>query len=299
MSLVALKNTIASVVKPKDSSLLNASRSNIDTYGSSDDENQMGRNDEQAQLIPRTPSESVNNDQASSFFGIMTSKVDPRVMSDVIIGLSDGLTVPFALTAGLSSLGDSKLVITGGMAELVSGAISMGLGGFLAARSESDYYKSEVRKEKQQFFDSPELLGDEIYDIMEEVGASEDTIELFIRDLEKSPKQMIDFIIRFGRGLEEPAENRQLTSALTIGLAYFFGGFVPLIPYFFTTTVKQGLISSIILMAFTLFWFGYIKTVVSIGSDVSTWKKTSEGIQMFLIGSIAASAAFGLVYVIE
>ncbi|ODV93047.1 hypothetical protein PACTADRAFT_47990 [Pachysolen tannophilus NRRL Y-2460] len=319
MSLVALKNSIAAVINPGNDSIAKQPLTNSTTreyYGSTSDyqqdqqqqqqqqglaaSNRISSLDEENNLEQTLSSSSESKkSQEDSVFGGLFTKVDPRVMSDIIIGLSDGLTVPFALTAGLSSLGDSKLVITGGMAELVSGAISMGLGGFLAARSESEYYKSEVKKEKQAFFEKPEMLADEVYDIMLNIGAKDDTIELFLRDLEKSPKTMIDFIIRFGRGLEEPADGRQLTSALTIGLSYFFGGFVPLIPYFFTHTVRAGLLCSIILMGFTLFWFGYIKTVVSLGNDVSLYKKTSEGVQMFLIGSIAASAAFGLVYLIE
>ncbi|GMF03967.1 unnamed protein product [[Candida] boidinii] len=227
------------------------------------------------------------------------NNVDPRVMSDLIIGLSDGLTVPFALTAGLSSLGDTRLVITGGLAELVSGAISMGLGGFLAARSEVDYYKSQVKRERQEFFNNPNDLETEIEDIMIDMGASIETIQSFTRDLERNPKQMIDFIIRFGRGLEEPPEGRQLTSALTIGLGYFFGGFIPLIPYFFAVTVGTGLIISVIVMIITLFLFGYFKIIVTMGNDCSLLMRISEGLQMVLVGSAAAGCAWGLVYLID
>ncbi|GME91040.1 unnamed protein product [[Candida] boidinii] len=227
------------------------------------------------------------------------NNVDPRVMSDLIIGLSDGLTVPFALTAGLSSLGDTRLVITGGLAELVSGAISMGLGGFLAARSEVDYYKSQVKRERQEFFNNPNDLETEIEDIMIDMGASIETIQSFTRDLERNPKQMIEFIIRFGRGLEEPPEGRQLTSALTIGLGYFFGGFIPLIPYFFAVTVGTGLIISVIVMIITLFLFGYFKIIVTMGNDCSLLMRISEGLQMVLVGSAAAGCAWGLVYLID
>lgn len=227
------------------------------------------------------------------------SRFDPRVMSDIIIGLSDGLTVPFALTAGLSSLGDTKLVITGGMAELVSGAISMGLGGFLAAKSESEYYKSQVKKEKLAFFKHPESVNEDVSEVMFELGASEATIALLLRDLDGKPKNLIDFVIRFGRGLEEPTEGREFTSALTIGVSYFLGGFVPLFPYFFTHVVKTGLIISVLVMLVTLFVFGYIKTSISLGDNCGTAKKVSEGLQMIAIGSIAAGAAWLLVYLID
>ncbi|ANZ73992.1 BA75_00395T0 [Komagataella pastoris] len=247
-----------------------------------------------------TKTQNINEDnQSQTVVWGLFEKVDPRVMSDIIIGLSDGLTVPFALTAGLSSLGDSKLVITGGMAELVSGSISMGLGGFLAARSESEFYKSQVRKEKQLFFNNKELLEEELEDIFLDIGMSESTTESAIRDLSKSPKAMIDFIIRHGKGLEEPADGRQVTSALTIGLSYFFGGFIPLVPYFFTAIVQTGLIISVLVMGVTLFWFGYLKTAISMGEDCSLWMRVSEGLQMVLIGSIAAGSAWGLVRVID
>lgn len=245
---------------------------------------------------------SGNDDSASSSqpFPLNYLKtVDPRIMSDLIIGLSDGLTVPFALTAGLSSLGDTKLVITGGMAELVSGAISMGLGGYLAAKSESEFYFSQVRKEKQLFFQNQDTVSDELYEILLDMGASDNTAENFIDDLSKNPQNMIDFIIRYGKGLEEPPEGRILSSALTIGSGYFVGGFIPLIPYFFLHTVQSGLLASVLLMVVTLFWFGYFKSLISMGEDCSTMTRVSEGVQMVLIGSIAAGSAWSLVYLID
>lgn len=228
-----------------------------------------------------------------------TSLVNPRVMSDIIIGLSDGLTVPFALTAGLSSLGNSRLVITGGLAELVSGAISMGLGGYLAAKSEAEYYTNQVEKERLLFKNSSETSSNKIEDILSEYNLSPETIKSVVSDMEKSPSSMVDFVIRFGKGLEEPADGRQFTSAMTIGIAYFLGGFVPLIPYFFTKTVEQGLIVSAIVMGITLFIFGVVKTLVSLGSDCPKQKVFSNGLQMLMTGGIAAGAAWALVRAIE
>ncbi|GMM32426.1 Ccc1 protein [Martiniozyma asiatica (nom. inval.)] len=258
-------------------------------------------NSENSPLLPTTAA-SITGDIES---GISTAKemgflsnIDPRTMSDLIIGLSDGLTVPFALTAGLSSLGDTKLVITGGLAELVSGAISMGLGGYLAAKSENEFYFSQVRREKQLYFNSPDSISDELFDILLDMGASETTADSFIKDLRKTPKQMLDFIVRFGRGLEEPAEGRVVTSALTIGSGYFVGGFVPLIPYFFCNTVGTGLIISVIVMLITLFLFGWFKSAISMGDDCDTKGRAWEGAQMVIIGSIAAGSAWGLVYAI-
>ncbi|VEU22433.1 DEKNAAC103685 [Brettanomyces naardenensis] len=185
------------------------------------------------------------------------------------------------------------------MAELVSGSISMGLGGFLAARSESQYYKAQASRERQLFFDNPDLMDEEVLDIVIDMGGSTETASHFIQDLRRQPKQMINFIIRFGRGLEEPADNRQLTSALTIGSGYFFGGFVPLMPYFFTSTVITGLLISVVVMLFTLFWFGYLKARISMGSECGTWTCVSEGLQMVLVGSLAAGSAWVLVYLID
>ncbi|RLV95943.1 Protein CCC1 [Spathaspora sp. JA1] len=312
MSIVAIKNQLAKLF-PKASSddeeyeranaLLN---NNQAPYGSTNDGNGPDRAQEvaiQEALINAAASiaSSSENKDFESQEGItgFFNKFDPRVMSDMIIGLSDGLTVPFALTAGLSSLGDSRLVITGGMAELIAGAISMGLGGFLAAKSESEYYNSQVKKEKLEFFRKPELINQDAAEIMFELGASESTIISFLKDLDAHPKNLIDFVIRFGKGLEEPAEGREFTSALTIGLAYFFGGFVPLVPYFFTTYVQTGLLISVIVMLITLFIFGYIKTAISLGDECGTRKKVFEGFQMVAIGSIAAGSAWSLVYLID
>ncbi|EGW31657.1 protein CCC1 [Spathaspora passalidarum NRRL Y-27907] len=309
MSIVAIKNVLVKLFhKPSSedeeferaNALLN---NNQHPYGSTTD----GTPDRAQEVaiqealinaaasIASSENKEEDQDGISGFF----NKFDPRVMSDMIIGLSDGLTVPFALTAGLSSLGDSRLVITGGMAELVSGAISMGLGGYLAAKSESEYYNSQVKKEKLEFFRKPEMINQEAAEIMFELGASESTIISFLKDLDARPKNLIDFVIRFGKGLEEPAEGREFTSALTIGLAYFFGGFVPLLPYFFTQYVQTGLLISVIVMLITLFAFGYIKTAISLGEECGTRKKILEGIQMVAIGSIAAGSAWSLVYLID
>ncbi|CAN6661620.1 protein Ccc1p [Trichomonascus vanleenenianus] len=227
------------------------------------------------------------------------SSVSPRVMSDMIIGLSDGLTVPFALTAGLSSLGDSKLVITGGLAELVSGAISMGLGGYLAAKSESEFYHSQVAKQRELFDTNPTLSVQSLNDILYEYKLSPQTCKEVVKDMEHDPDMLVQFIIKVGQGLEEPADSRQFTSAATIGLAYFFGGFIPLIPYFFTTHVDMGLYISVIVMGVTLFAFGSIKTVVSLGNDCGAWKIIENGIKMMITGGVAAASAWALVRAIE
>ncbi|AEY99002.1 FAGR182Cp [Eremothecium gossypii FDAG1] len=286
MSIVGLKNAVVRLVKGKPAENRQAPllRSGQAGYGSreeDEEEHAGGKDGEEA------PAGLLGN-------------VDPRVMSDLIIGLSDGLTVPFALTAGLSSLGDSKLVITGGFAELISGAISMGLGGFLGAKSESDYYHSEVKQEKRKFYNNTQLVTHEIEDILLEINPdfSDATIVSFIKDLQRDPELMVDFIIKYGRGLEEPAENRQVVSAATIGGGYFIGGFIPLLPYFFVDQVGTGLILSIAIMAITLFWFGFFKTQISMRDNCTTQKKCMEGIQMMAVGGIAAASAWFFVRIL-
>ena len=300
--LVTIKNAAVQLFKSShksDEDLARAERlleSGQRQYGSSSENDcaQLAAMEGVSTVVNKSDSNSIHEEKLKIF-----GTFDPRVMSDIIIGLSDGLTVPFALTAGLSSLGLSKLVITGGMAELVSGAISMGLGGYLAAKSEIDYYQNEVKKEKLQFFRNPELINQDAVDIMVELGASEQTIALFLKDLDETPKNLIDFVIRFGKGLEEPPAGREITSALTIGSGYFVGGFVPLLPYFFCDVVQTGLLISVVVMIITLFIFGYVKTSVSLGEDSGTKRKVWEGLQMVVIGSVAAGAAWTLVYLIE
>lgn len=288
MVLVALKNAIMGKSNKDERKALLPTFRSYDTVVNKDDDDTTD-----ARSISTTSFTSASTSSSSH------SLVDPRVMSDIIIGLSDGLTVPFALTAGLSSLGDSRLVITGGMAELVSGAISMGLGGYLAAKSESEYYTHQVDKERLLVKSSPSNTASEVETILNEYNLSPDTVKAVVTDMEKSPADMVDFVIRFGKGLEEPADGRQFTSAMTIGMSYFLGGFIPLIPYFFTQTVALGLMISAIVMAITLFLFGSIKTVVSLGPDCSTYKTLLNGFQMMLTGGIAAGAAWGLVRLIE
>lgn len=302
--LVQVKNVVALLLSKKDQSdeeLLRAERlleENQTPYGAIEGGDRAQAAAAEEAIVSAAKHINSDLDDENESRGFLNS-FDPRVMSDIIIGLSDGLTVPFALTAGLSSLGSSKLVITGGMAELVSGAISMGLGGYLAAKSELDYYHNEVKKEKLQFFKKPETINQDAAEIMFELGASEQTIASFLKDMNLSPKNLIDFVIRFGKGLEQPADGREFTSALTIGSGYFIGGFIPLIPYFFCDLVRTGLIVSVIVMTITLFLFGYVKTSVSLGDDCGTKKKILEGIQMVAIGSVAAGSAWFLVYLIE
>lgn len=303
MSLVALKNILKAKLFPSNNDnisqansavLIDNNNNNISNnanqgYGTYDNNNAI--NDMESN-IDNIYSDSFldEKDENNGFF----NSVDPRMISDLIIGLSDGLTVPFALTAGLSSLGDSKVVITGGFAELISGAISMGLGGYLGAKSEIDFYKAEVKNERRKFYQDTTLVNHDVEDILLSINPdfSEETIVSFIKDLQNSPELMLDFIIRYGRELEEPAENRQVMSAMTIGGGYLLGGLIPLLPYFFVSEVGVGLTYSIIVMTITLFIFGYFKAQMSMGNNCDTKKKVMEGIEMIVVGGAAAGAAW-------
>lgn len=262
-------------------------------------------NDRKALLPTNRSYSSLDNADTLSRSSSSTSTLkdtfeSPRFLSDMIIGLSDGLTVPFALTAGLSSLGDSKLVITGGLAELVSGAISMGLGGYLAARSEIEHFNFTLDHERKRVDECPSEAFGAIQNVLAEFSTiTPDTMKSFITELEKSPEDTAKFIVRYSRGLEEPASDREFTSALTIGLAYFFGGFVPLVPYFFTEHVITGLYISVLVMGITLFIFGCGKTYGSMGSDCDKKLIILNGIKMMLTGGVAAAAAWGLVRAID
>lgn len=284
MVLVILKNTIFGAADDKQA-LLPTARAYETGIESDDDEDDL----EEKSVVTSTLEPSTSSHDL----------INPRVMSDIIIGLSDGLTVPFALTAGLSSLGNSRLVITGGLAELVSGAISMGLGGFLAAKSEHEYYDNQVEKETLMLQTTPTVDSAKVENILKEYHISQETTQMFIRDLEKVPSSMIEFIISVGNGLEKPADGRQFTSAATIGISYFLGGFLPLLPYFFTDSVEKGLIISVAVMAVTLFTFGVCKTILSLGRDCAPSKVVINGFQMLLTGGVAAGAAWALVKVIQ
>ncbi|KAK9448196.1 VIT family-domain-containing protein [Limtongia smithiae] len=235
--------------------------------------------------------------ESSSNMSTRTHWFSPRVISDAVIGLSDGLTVPFALTAGLSSLGNTKVVITGGIAELVSGAISMGLGGYLGAKSESDCYKSQLERERLLFQTARSVSEEAVAESLSEYGFAESTVSAILGDLEKSPEEMVNFIMKFGRGMDEPPMGREFISAATIGSAYFLGGFVPLFPYFFVHTVELGLILSSIIMGITLFAFGIAKTVFT--GNTSKLQAVWGGIQMVITGAVAAGAAYAMVYFID
>jgi len=224
--------------------------------------------------------------------------VDPRVISDAIIGLSDGMTVPFALTAGLSTLDNTKVVVFGGLAELIAGAISMGLGGYLGAKSEEESYKATLKETCKQTSSESSDTEAVISDIFTPYELPPPILKDLTAHLSKSPK-LPSFLMNFQHTLPEPSGSRAITCAFTIAFGYFAGGFVPLMPYFFVGPhdAFYALRWSIATMTVALFLFGYGKICFLTG-----WKGSSNirrgligGVQMVFIGGLAAGAAMGLV----
>lgn len=208
-------------------------------------------------------------------------------ITDVVIGMSDGLTVPFALAAGISSaVSNNHIVITAGMAEIIAGSIAMGLGGFLAGKTEQDHYSSELKREYDEVERVPELEKAEIKEVFADYGLSEASQTAIVNELAKNKDKWVKFMMKFELGLEEPDANRARISALTIGISYIVGGIVPLSPYFFTSSPLTGLKISAVITIICLFIFGYFK------SKVTGQSAFIGAIKVTLIGALAAAAAF-------
>lgn len=212
-----------------------------------------------------------------------------RIVRDLVIGMSDGLTVPFALAAGLTGATDAtRIVLTAGLAEIAAGAIAMGLGGYLAARSDAEHYRAELERERREVQDIPEEEVAEVEQIFATYGVGADAVEPLIGALRKQPGHWVDFMMRFELGLEKPEPDQAHRSAWTIALAYVVGGLVPLAPYAFATSNAAALPESVAITAVALFVFGYVKGKFTSGRPLKS------AVQMLIIGGVAAAAAFGL-----
>ncbi len=210
-----------------------------------------------------------------------------ETVRDIVIGMSDGLTVPFALAAGLSgAVSSTTIIITAGLAEIAAGSIAMGLGGYLAARSDAEHYASERLREQQEIKEKTEAEKAEVMEVFTSYGLTEVESTPIVEALSKRPQAWIDFMMRFELGLEEPDPKRALTSALTIAGSYIVGGLIPLSPYFFVTPITNALYISVIATLLALLVFGYIK-----GRFTGT-RPFRSAIQTALIGGLAAAAAF-------
>jgi VIT1/CCC1 family predicted Fe2+/Mn2+ transporter len=214
-----------------------------------------------------------------------------EVVRDIVIGMSDGLTVPFALAAGLTgglagAANPTGIIVTAGLAEIAAGSIAMGLGGYLAAKSDAEHYAKEREREKREVAEIPHEEMREVAEVFQEYGLTPDETWPIVEALRKQPQKWIDFMMRFELGLEKPDPKRALTSAITIGGAYAAGGFVPLFPYMLTRNTGNALLISIAVTLATLFIFGFIK-----GRFTGT-RPMRSALQTALIGSAAAGAAF-------
>src|SRR5206468_5612808 len=179
---------------------------------------------------------------------------------DIVIGMSDGLTVPFALAAGLSGAVDrTSVIVTAGLAEIAAGSIAMGLGGYLAARSDAEHYVRERVRERAEVRDKPLEEEAEIHEIFRKYGLTPEESEPVVAALRTRPEAWIDFMMRFELGLEKPDPGRALRSALTIASSYVAGGFIPLAPYVFASDARIGLWMSVMMTLLALFAFGYVK----------------------------------------
>ena len=210
-----------------------------------------------------------------------------ETVRDIVIGMSDGLTVPFALAAGLSGAVDSTtIIVTAGLAEIAAGAIAMGLGGYLAAKSEAEHYAREERREQREVAEIPEEEMDEVAKVFTGYGLTNEQVAPVVHALSQRPKAWVDFMMKFELGLEEPRPERARISALTIGGAYMAGGLIPLMPYMILRSAHNGLLVSIFVTLAALFVFGYIK------GRFTTARPMRSALETALVGSIAAGAAF-------
>ena len=210
-----------------------------------------------------------------------------EVVRDVVIGMSDGLTVPFALAAGLSGAVDnSRIVVIAGLAEIAAGSIAMGLGGYLAARSDAEHYDSERKREEREVEEIPDEEAREVQKVFTDYGLSREESAPVIAALTKKPKEWVDFMMRFELGLEEPDPKRAVQSASTIAGSYIAGGFIPLSPYLVFHSSREALLWSAAVTLIALGIFGYIK------GRFTGFKPLRSALQTVVIGGLAAGAAF-------
>ena len=211
------------------------------------------------------------------------------VVRDLVIGMSDGLTVPFALAAGLSgAVSNSHLIVLAGAAEIAAGSIAMGLGGYLAARTDAEHYQHEREREVRETREIPEQEAAEIRDVFSGWGLKPDLIEPIVEAIRSDEKRWIDFMMRFELGLEEPDPRRALESAITIAGAYIIGGLIPLSPYVFVRSTSEALWISVSVTLLALFIFGLWK------ARLTGIHPIRGGVQTTLIGGLAAAAAFAI-----
>jgi VIT1/CCC1 family predicted Fe2+/Mn2+ transporter len=217
-----------------------------------------------------------------------------ETVKDIVIGMSDGLTVPFALAAGISgAISATHVVVTAGFAEIAAGSIAMGLGGYLAARSHAEHYQSELAREETEIREKPEAEAEEVAEFFRRYGLTDDEYRGVVEALRHNPKAWRDFMMRFELGLEEPDPKRALQSAITIAVSYIVGGVIPLAPYIATQDTHSGFYLSIVFTLAALTIFGFVKGKFTGVSGVKS------ALQTVLVGGLAAGVAYILAKLIS
>ena len=217
-----------------------------------------------------------------------------ETIRDIVIGMSDGLTVPFALAAGLSgAVSNTSLIIIAGLAEIAAGSIAMGLGGYLAGKTEVDHYNSEMKREYEEVETVPEIEKQELRTFFSSLGLSNEIQNQAVEEVSKDKEKWVELMMKYELGLERPDPKRAAKSAFNIGISYIVGGLIPLSPYFFASNGIEGLKISAVITLICLFIFGYFK------SKFTGVNKINGAFRVMLIGAIAAGCAFGIAKLIE
>ena len=217
-----------------------------------------------------------------------------EIVRDVVIGMSDGLTVPFALAAGLSAAVDSSaIIVTAGLAEVAAGAIAMGLGGYLAGKTDIEHYDSELKREVYEIKHLREREISEVEEILSEYGLKGSTLKTVVKSITSNRERWLKFMMKFELNLEKPDPKRAMISASTIATSYIVGGLIPLMPYFFISDIMSALKMSVIATSIALVLFGWIK------GKFTGVNQGRSAMQTLLIGGIASSAAFGLAHLLS
>ena len=217
-----------------------------------------------------------------------------QMLTDIVIGMSDGLTVPFALAAGLSgAVSSSAIIVIAGIAEICAGSIAMGLGGYLAGKTEQDHYQSEVKKEYHEIENLRHIEIEETKEFFANIGLSPALQDQATEEIAQDKDRWVNFMMKYELGLEKPDPKRATKSALNIGLSYIAGGVIPLSPYFFISDSTEALKISVFATLICLFTFGYFKSKITGVNAI--W----GAVKVTLIGALAASAAFGVAKLFE
>lgn len=217
-----------------------------------------------------------------------------ETLRDIVIGMSDGLTVPFALAAGLSgAVTNTGLIIIAGLAEIAAGSIAMGLGGYLAGKTEVDHYNSEMKREFEEVETVPEVEKQELRIFFSSLGLSNEIQNQAVEEVCKDKEKWVELMMKYELGLEKPDPKRASKSAFNIGFSYIVGGMIPLSPYFFVSNGLDGLKISSIITLVCLFIFGYFK------SKFTGVNKISGAFRVMMIGALAAGCAFGIARLIQ